>query len=204
MNLCVTPGCDRLKVPGRGRKYCAECKAASAIRVPPSGPCSIPGCTRRRVARGWCQTHYEHNRVWGRPEPRSERDRFDQKVDRNGPEFGNRGRCWQWTGTGTKTGYGQLSINGQHRYAHRWAYEHFIGPIPSGLQIDHLCRNRGCVNPAHLEPVTAEENTRRAAAFITHCPAGHLYDKTNTRVRNGTRDCRACDRDAQRRKRIAS
>lgn len=80
--------------------------------------------------------------------------------------------------------------------AHRWSYEFHVGPIPEGLDLDHLCRNRGCVNPDHLEPVTREENIRRAFATVTHCPSGHPYSDENTYVRPGTvhRKCRACAR----------
>ncbi|WP_411732175.1 HNH endonuclease signature motif containing protein [Paeniglutamicibacter sp.] len=67
--------------------------------------------------------------------------------------------CWVWTAAKVK-GYGKFQ---KHR-AHRWSYEHLVGPIPEGLTLDHLCRNRACVNPEHLEPVTVEENVRRAAA----------------------------------------
>lgn len=109
--------------------------------------------------------------------------------------------CLIWTGTRNTHGYGRLRVSGVHYYAHRLSYEIHIGPVPDGLVLDHLCRNRACVNPHHLEPVTAEENTRRGAAVITHCPRGHAYDEVNTRRRsNGTRDCRACERmrDQQR------
>ena len=86
--------------------------------------------------------------------------------------------------------------------AHRWAYEDKVGPIPEGLDIDHLCRVRACVNPGHLEPVTRAENIRRAAAAKNACPAGHAYTEDNTYIRPGTvhRRCRECakERDIQR------
>lgn len=73
------------------------------------------------------------------------------------------GGCWLWVGT-VDRGYGLLSVDGKTVRAHRYSYETLVGPIPDGLQIDHLCRNRGCVNPAHLEPVTQVENIRRGDA----------------------------------------
>lgn len=107
--------------------------------------------------------------------------------------------CWRWTAsTKGPTGYGQFSLNGRPRLAHRVAYEMFIGPIPDGLQIDHLCRNRWCVNPAHLEPVTNQENGRRGRAVRTHCPHGHPYDAINTAVYRGWRTCRECNRQRAR------
>lgn len=69
--------------------------------------------------------------------------------------------CWQWQGCTNGTGYGQISLDAKMRYAHRLAYELMVGPIPEGLVIDHLCRNKGCVNPDHLEAVTTEVNNAR-------------------------------------------
>lgn len=87
--------------------------------------------------------------------------------------------CWLWTGNITKTGYGWMKVRGVDSYAHRWAYEGFVGPIPEGLHIDHLCHtnsltcpggnsclHRRCVNTDHLEPVTNAENARRSQARI--------------------------------------
>lgn len=72
--------------------------------------------------------------------------------------------CWLWLGTKTRTGYGQIGISRSRMdYAHRVSYRLYVGPIPDGLHIDHLCRNTSCVNPDHLEPVTQSENNRRAA-----------------------------------------
>lgn len=110
--------------------------------------------------------------------------------------------CWPWL-AGKQRGYGRFmgSDKRVHR-AHRIAYELLRGPIPAGLVIDHLCRNRGCVNPAHMEPVTHVENVMRGVAppalngTKTHCPSGHPYDSVNTyQPPGGThRLCRECGR----------
>lgn len=128
-------------------------------------------------------------------------ERFWEKVDRRGPD-----ECWEWTGT-RKNGYGRFTVPRSNApgmravYAARFAYEFLVGPIPEGLEIDHLCRNRGCVNPSHLEPVTHRENCRRSFnpaginARKTHCIHGHEFTPENTiepKHRPGTRLCRAC------------
>ena len=108
--------------------------------------------------------------------------------------------CWLWTRCMVR-GYGHLTWNHESWLAHRLAYTLARGPIPNGLQLDHLCRVPACINPDHLEPVTNQENTRRGDNFTavharkTHCPRGHVYDK---RTRRG-RLCSICERVANRR-----
>jgi hypothetical protein len=122
------------------------------------------------------------------------------RVERSG--------CWVWVGAITKsTGYGKVKLNGRPKDAHRASYEMHIGPVPAGLEIDHLCRNRPCVNPAHMEPVTRGENTRRGDHYQrrkTHCPQGHPYTGQNIayRMRDGglTRQCRTCRLQYDRRR----
>lgn len=124
--------------------------------------------------------------------------RFDRKIDKSGG-------CWTWTASLKPDGYGWFRLDGKVRLAHRVAYEAFIGPIPSGLELDHLCRNRRCVRPDHLEAVTHRENLLRGETITaaqvsrTHCPRGHGYDPENTYIgKNGSRSCRTCHRDYQR------
>lgn len=112
--------------------------------------------------------------------------------------------CWLWTGNRNKGetqthSYGRFKSGDAHTLAHRFSYEHFVGPIPGGFELDHLCRNPPCINPLHLEPVTHAENMARGAyAMRTHCPRGHEYTPENTylaRRRNGQRfrQCRTCE-----------
>lgn len=112
--------------------------------------------------------------------------------------------CWLWTGARKNTGYGAFAVWGRQVPAHRWAYQELIGPIPDGLQIDHLCRTRACVRPNHLESVTQQENLRRGEgipakrARQTHCIYGHAFDEANTLLSPKGRSCRACNREKAR------
>lgn len=105
--------------------------------------------------------------------------------------------CWDWAGTKLKSGYGAF-YNGERTVtAHRWAYEYIRAEIPEGLHLDHLCRNRACVNPWHLDPVPPVVNVRRGRAGEvqrqkTHCPQGHEYTESNTYRSGGRRFCKTC------------
>lgn len=104
--------------------------------------------------------------------------------------------CWEWARAITRsTGYGTLRIRGKNHSAHRWVYENLVGPVPRELTLDHLCRNRACVRPAHLEVVTMKENIRRGsspnivASRTGVCRNGH---RSWQRARNGRNFCRPC------------
>ena len=112
--------------------------------------------------------------------------------------------CLEWTGY-LRSGYGIFrGVGGKNQTAHRVVWELFVGPIPEGMDLDHLCRNRACCNPDHLEPVTRLENLRRGLNGVlkTHCVNGHEYTPENTILRkpvpgsrhrpNGSRECRTC------------
>lgn len=107
--------------------------------------------------------------------------------------------CWLWLASTRSTGYGRYWTGERYESAHRYAYEQTVGPIPTGLVIDHLCRVRLCCNPAHMEPVTNRENVRRgdAASVLNtgRCKNGHEMTSENTYIRrNGWTNCRTCGR----------
>jgi|SRR6516162_1033280 hypothetical protein len=126
-------------------------------------------------------------------------ERLWRRVRKGGPDD-----CWLWLGANNGNGYGVIGRGGREAgqtYVHRVAWELAHGPIPAGLEVDHLCRTRCCVNVAHLELVTHRENNRRGETLSalnarkTHCPAGHPYDAANTYRPPGaprSRMCRAC------------
>ena len=105
--------------------------------------------------------------------------------------------CKIWNKGMSGNGYGSFCENGKHQPAHRYVYETKVGPIPEGLQIDHLCRNRACVNVDHLEPVTQRENLRRGAQAMWDardgkCKNGHAAEKILSNPTTGRKTCREC------------
>lgn len=173
--------------------------------------CAVEGCDKRKYARSWCNPHYRRYLKHGDPlttlRPHlaegTFEERFWAKVDAMGV-------CWEWLAYKDKDGYGRFPVNGSGKAAHRVAYELLIGPIPARMQLDHLCRNHGCVYPLHLEPVTPRENTLRGVNAIpgghhhhaqkTHCKNNHEFTPENTYIRNEkgktARACRVCRREA--------
>lgn len=190
--------------------------------------CAVEECPGVPTARGWCDKHYRRWRKYGdvsvvqSPLEYVRRadlvEKFWSLVNTEGPpspRFPELGPCWIWTGTIAYNGYGQLSITYDWERitwaAHRFAYELIVDVIPEGLELDHLCCVRNCVNPQHLEPVTHAENIARAHArgsynrisngSITECPQGHPYDEANTYTdKEGRSYCRQCLAAKQRRR----
>lgn len=156
--------------------------------------CSEPACFRKHYGRGLCEMHWQRQyqaakRALRPPSPPL------YVPDDNG--------CWIWRGSMDSRGYGRVAAGrrGHHFIAHRWVYEQHRGPIPDGLELDHLCRVKRCVNPDHLEPVTHRENMRRGAGWAgenarkTHCKRGHEFTPENIYWNSGgTRSCQKCIR----------
>lgn len=156
-----------------------------------STTCSESDCDRPFFGRGYCARHLSRLRSRGRIRKRTETERFWEKVEKTE-------NCWNWTASLRGDGYAQFFRNGQIPcYGHRWVYEHTIGPIPDGLFLDHLCRNRRCVNPWHLEPVTKKVNSLRGLRK-PYCKRGHRFDGDNVIWSKDRRQCRKCRNDRQR------
>jgi hypothetical protein len=173
--------------------------------------CAIENCGKPCLARGWCTGHYSNWRRHGKPvvSRPTVAERALAKIQRNAapsPHRPDLGPCWHWTGRTNQDGYGELRGRRSDGLAHRIVFEHMVGPVPVGLELDHLCRVRYCVNPQHLEPVTPKENWRRGTSVTaqnaakTHCHRGHPFDSENTYVWRNSRICRACAREAKQRR----
>lgn len=141
-------------------------------------------------------------------EPRPATERFLERIDRKSGRVWNGSECWRWIGAPTGAGYGMVEVDGRNVLAHRFSYEHFVGPIPEGLTIDHRCRNTMCVRPDHLRAVTHRVNVLAGTspmakhAVATHCKHGHAFDEANTywilSHHAGRRACRKCKARCER------
>lgn len=139
------------------------------------------------------------------PKPLPLKERFLRHVKVCGEQ-----ECWPWLGHTSDKGYGKFLMGRQAVLAHTVSYQLFVGPIPEGKEVDHLCHNRICQNPSHLEAVTHTVNIQRGDRSKyggpvnrakTHCPKGHPYDEGNTHITvDGRRKCRTCDRERHRKK----
>lgn len=209
---CLVDGCNNpveIKSAGLCRPHYARSRNGVPLdrpwRKPAKGqPCEFNGCNQERTALGLCKAHYSQlrNGVPLKPRRGNERtlaERFWSKVDKGGPDD-----CWIWTGSRNQLGYGQMTYRYERLAAHRVSLELAGHYLVTGMDVDHLCRNPSCVNPAHLEQVTHRENVLRGAlgavskarhAARTHCKNGHEFTVENTRVdKRGSRICRACQR----------
>jgi HNH endonuclease len=170
--------------------------------------CGFEVCGRPIKARGLCAMHYRRLQRRGDPNitlvarpPLAPLERIFERLAKtaNG--------CWLWTGMLNSNGYGLVKHDGRRLMVHRVAYELRIGSIPDGLYLDHLCRDRACCNPSHLEPVTNGTNVLRGVGYAarnarkTQCVNGHPLSGKNLLLSNGVRVCRTCKRAASRRHR---
>jgi 5-methylcytosine-specific restriction endonuclease McrA len=147
--------------------------------------CIVDGCDRAAQTRDYCGAHYSRVKRYGHPQAdRSINpgplERMRRRTLGTAPD-----ECWIWQGSLVGNGYGNIRADGRLQYVHRVAYQELLGPIPDGLELDHVrargCISRACWNPAHLEPVTRQENQRRTArAMQTECLRGHEFTQANT------------------------
>jgi hypothetical protein len=217
---CVA--CDRSRsgwtggLPSRARTHCPSGHPYNKHNtcITSEGGRACRAC--RRVAA--LASYRRHRKLKGRWQPPPLIERFWKRVDKNGPIVRpDLGPCWLWIGAVRKDGYGRFSLSSRGSViAHRWGWEYAFkrGPVPRGLDLDHLCRVHRCVRESHLEPVTRLVNLQRGYSLLhnlarhmeamrqrTHCIWGHEFTPANTfRKKNGTRACKACFAERRRSK----
>jgi len=128
-------------------------------------PCSFADCLRPHLARGYCRNHYHQMRNRGEIPRRTAEDRFWPKVNKTAG-------CWEWTSTLSPTGYGSFHLAKSNRPAHRVSWEMANGPIPDGINMDHICHNRKCVNPGHLRFATQKQNSENLVGAYSNSRSG--------------------------------
>lgn len=207
---CDKPHCTRGMCAAHYQQWRRYGDPLHRTRMKQPERCEAADCDRRAVSLGFCDMHYQRLKKQGRaaavkPKPspaelaEAAMQHFWAKVDKT-PD------CWLWLGSvSPTTGYGTWALHGRKTSAHRGAYELLVGPVPEGLELDHLCRTRACVRPDHLEPVTHTENMARAVFEPkTHCPHEHPLEGHNLIVvvrQGGTvRLCRECKNAYDRRR----
>ena len=172
--------------------------------------CTVANCDRNRAVRGLCEPHYKRMVNTGDPRPdepigvntasKMRGLSLQQRID---AQTRREGACLVWTGNLNQHGYGRVfdPSTKRQRFAYAVAWEAKNGPIPDGLELDHLCRNRRCIDPDHLEAVTHQENVARARPYRayppkTHCKRGHELTPENTYIKkpSGKRRCYTCQR----------
>lgn len=200
-STCAANGCDeQAKSVGMCMKHYTRMKrhgdTETVKKTHRRHGCLIDGCNGKHKSNGYCVRHASNLHRHGTPVTYRSSDL--PMIDRFFLQVEKTDTCWNWVGVIKAGGYGWFGMNGQ---AHRFAYRNLVGEIPAGLELDHLCRNRKCVNPSHLEPVTHYENVFRGESQFginarkTHCIRGHEFDSANTYInKRGGRVCRECRR----------
>jgi hypothetical protein len=198
---CNYPAKTRGMCAGHYGRWCRHgaAMAMTPIAAPVSHLCTVSDCLRPVEGHGYCVKHRYRARRHG--DPSIVLVEQDPTVRFHASYVVTGSGCWEWQNSDTNQfGHGRFWADGERVGAHRWSYEHFVGPIPEGFVIDHLCRNPCCVNPEHLEPVTQEVNLLRASTAITtinanktHCIRGHELSGANLiKAWNGHRPARQC------------